>query len=45
METLKWQVLNNGRLEKLMLGAQFEYFKFTCERVKYGRAGPPIWRA
>jgi len=33
METLKWQVLNNGRLEKLMLGGQLEYFKLACERV------------
>jgi len=34
METLKWQVLNNSRLEKLTLGGQFEYFKLSCERVK-----------
>jgi len=35
MEILKWQVLNNGRLEKLTLGGQLEYFKLTCERVKW----------
>jgi len=28
METLKWQGLNNGRLEKLTLGGQLEYFKY-----------------